>query len=133
MEKPEKSLVSAKAVAKKFQFFCDDKFFDESLSVLKIEHCLECPIFGEKSQEIFKNLSEKFPKHKFKLLQNESEVDGKKFEPRFGSFEISFAKDCRQTYHLLWSGINKGPPRREKFPQDFDELTRKIQKLLVTG
>lgn len=127
MEKP------AKPTAKKINFFCEEEFFDETLSVLKIEHCLECPIFGEKTQEIFKHLSGKFPKFQFKLLQNESELDGKKFEPRFGAFEISFAKNCRQAYHLLWSGIDKGPPRRDKFPQDLDELARKIQKFLVTG
>lgn len=133
LEKPVKSATSVKPSGKKFQFFCNDQLFDETLSVLKIEHCLECPIFSEKSHEIFKDLSGKFPRIKFKLLENESEIDGKKIEPRFGSFEISFAKNCRQTFHLLWSGIDKGPPRRDKFPENMEEIARKIQKLLVTG
>lgn len=115
------------------KFFCDDKNFDETLSVIKIEHCLECPIFMEKAIEIFKFVSEKFPRNKFKLLRNESEVDGSKIVPRFGAFEISFAKNCRMTYHLVWSGIKFGPPRRDKFPPDLEDLSRRIQKLLVTG
>lgn len=131
-----KSTKSKKAPNKKIvkpKFFCDEKLFDENLSVIKIEHCHECPIFNEKSTEFFKFICAKFPKNKFKLLLNESELDGTKLEPRFGAFELSFAKNCRLTYHLIWSGINRGPPRREKFPQDLEELSRKIQKLLVTG
>lgn len=129
--KPTKLNKKPRKVAKKPDFFCDDKFFDENLSVVKIEHCLECPIFTEKAQEIFKLLSTKFPRNKFKLLLNQSEVDGKKIVPQYGAFEVSFAKNCRQTYHLIWSGIEKGPPRREKFPTSFDELLNKVNKILA--
>lgn len=122
-----------KSSKKKKQFICDDKLFNENLSVIKIEHCLECPIFAEKAHEIFKILSEKFTRNKFHLLLNESEVDGAKIEPRDGAFEISFAKNCKQTYHVIWSGIGRGPPRREKFPANLDDLARQMQKILVTG
>lgn len=118
---------------KKKQFICDDKLFNENQSVIKIEHCLECPIFAEKALEIFKILSEKFTRNKFHLLLNESEVDGMKIEPRDGAFEISFAKNCKQTYHVIWSGVAKGPPRRDKFPANLDDLARQMQKILVTG
>lgn len=137
VEKPAARATSApkapKPQPRKFDFFCDDKFFDENLSVIKIEHCLECPIFNEKAHEVYRSITENFPKQKFKFLLNESEADGKKFSPRLGAFEISFAKNCRLTYHLIWSGIERGPPRREKFPGDIDSLVRQIRKLLVTG
>lgn len=133
MSRQDKSSVPVKPRAKppKKINFCDDQHFDENLSVIKIEHTLECPIFIEKAHEIFKYLNEKHPRNKFKLLVNE-ETDGTAIEPREGAFEMSFAKNCRLTNHLIWSGIDKGPPRREKFPPDLDELARKIQKILVT-
>lgn len=133
MSRQDKSSVPVKPRAKppkKFNF-CDDQHFDENLSVIKIEHTLECPVFNVKAHEIFKYLNEKHPRNKFKLLVNE-ETDGTVLEPREGAFEMSFAKNCRLKYHLIWSGIDKGPPRREKFPPDLDELARKIQKILVT-
>lgn len=135
MSNPDKSSVPEKSkTGKKIHFFCDDKFFDENLGVVKIEHCLECPVYAEKALEIYKLLTGKFPKYKFKLLLNESELDGKKIEPRSGAFEVSFAKNCRHTYHLIWSGLEKGPPRRDKFPpQEIEDLARKVQKILVTG
>lgn len=92
---------------------------------------MECPIFLEKAQETFKIVSEKFGRSKFKFLLNESETDGTKFEPRPGAFEIFFAKNCRLKYHFIWSGIDQGPPRRDKFPKDFDPIIRQIQKILV--
>ena len=120
-------------VKQKKRFFCEDKLFDKSLSVIKVEHCQECPVFGEKAFEVFKLVVEKFPQRQFKLLVNHSELNGEAIEPRFGAFEVWFARNCRETYHLLWSGLDKGPPRREKFPQDLDEIQRKVLKLLVTG
>lgn len=131
LKKPKVSKKKLKKPKKKLEFFCDDNLFDENLSVIKIEHCFECPIFAEKAQEIFKILSDRFPRNKFKLLMNVSEVDGKKFEPNYGAFEISFAKNCREVYHLIWSGIDKGPPRREKFPANLNELANKINKFLA--
>lgn len=116
MSKQDKSSVPVKPRAKppkKFNF-CDDQHFDENLSMIKIEHTLECPVFNEKAHEIFKYLT-----------VNE-EIDGTVIEPREGTFEMSFAKNCRLTSHPIWSGIDKGNP------PDLDELTRKIRKILVT-
>jgi len=47
--------------------------------------------------------------------------DGK---PKRGSFEIILVKDDDV---LLWSGVEKGPPRKLKFPvaADIIELTKK--------
>lgn len=118
---------------REIHFMCDDKSFDETVSVIKIECCLECPVFVEKAQEIFKILSEKFTRNKFHLLLNQSEVDGSRVKPRDGAFEISFAKNCRRAYHVIWTGIDKGPPRRDKFPPNLDDLERQMQKILVTG
>lgn len=131
-EKKPTKINKATPSSRKFQFFCDEKYFDKTLSVIKIEYCLECPIFNEKAREFYIILSEKFPRNKFHLLLNESEFDGNKIDPRLGAFEISFARNFRDNYHLIWSGIEKGPPRREKFPHDLDQLFRQIRKILVT-
>lgn len=131
MEKTKKSKKKSKAKAS-LPFFCGEELFDEDLSVIKIEHCVDCPIFAEKAEEIFKILCGNFPRNKFKLLLNKSGQDGKAIEPRFGAFEISFARNCKKTYHVIWSGIDKGPPRREKFPQNFDDLARQMRKIFVT-
>lgn len=113
--------------------FCDDKHFVETQGVLKFEYCYECPIFNKKAEEIFHFMKEHFPKQHFKFLCNESEIDGSKFEPRFGAFEIWFGKNCRMPLHLLWSGIDNGPPRRDKFPIAYDSMAKAIQKFIITG
>ena len=118
---------------KKTLHFCDDKNFTDTQGVLKFEHCHECPIFNQKAQEIINFMTDHFPKQNFKFLCNESELDGLKFEPRFGAFEIWFAKNCRMPMHLLWSGIEKGPPRRDKFPITYDSMAKAIQKFIITG
>lgn len=126
--------VSKKSKENKKTFnFCDDKYFSETQGVIKFEHCHECPIFYQKAEEIMKFMTEHFPKQNFKFLYNESELDGSKFEPRFGAFEIWFGKNCRMPMHLLWTGIEKGPPRRDKFPITYDSMAKAIQKFIITG
>jgi len=36
-------------------------------------------------------------------------------KPKRGSFEIVLLKDGKEV--LLWSGLSKGPPRKDKFPE----------------
>jgi len=49
--------------------------------------------------------------------------------PRKGSFELTLINsDGVET--LLWSGIKRGPPRREKFP-DPDSLMAELKKSLA--
>lgn len=100
--------------------FCDDEHFDEDLSVLYIEYSLDCPIFKEKAQEFYKELCEKLPDKNIKFIEN---------QPRKGSFEVRFARNCRLPAKDLWSGLNK-EPREEKFPQDMNEVLKTVKKIL---
>lgn len=43
-------------------------------------------------------------------------------KPKKGSFEITIVRDDG-TEAQVWSGVNKGPPRKLKFPSD-DELIK---------
>lgn len=52
--------------------------------------------------------------------------DGK---PKRGSFEIHVVRgdNLATEDNLIWSGINKGPPRKDKFPE-VDSLVDAINK-----
>jgi len=39
-------------------------------------------------------------------------------KPRRKSFEINLVTDASVDAVLLWSGLNRGPPRHDKFPED---------------
>jgi len=47
-------------------------------------------------------------------------------KPRKGSFDISLEKDGK--LEVLWSGLKKGPPRSDKFPEPFDDWISTIVK-----
>jgi len=51
--------------------------------------------------------------------------------PRKGSFELTVI-NSNGDETLLWSGIAKGPPRREKFP-DADSLLGDLKKFLSSS
>uniref|UniRef100_A0A182RR82 Selenoprotein H n=1 Tax=Anopheles funestus TaxID=62324 RepID=A0A182RR82_ANOFN len=61
--------------------------------------------------EVHSELCELAPDHSFQLVLNEN---GK---PRRGAFEVSIAKSMDDEKTLVWSGVSKGPPRKEKFPE----------------
>uniref|UniRef100_A0A182W905 Selenoprotein H n=1 Tax=Anopheles minimus TaxID=112268 RepID=A0A182W905_9DIPT len=63
-----------------------------------------------KAAEVHSELCELAPDSNLQLVLNE---DGK---PRRGAFEISIAKSMDGEKVLVWSGVSKGPPRKEKFP-----------------
>ena len=52
-----------------------------------------------------------------------NEVEGK---PKRGSFEITVTTSDGEEI-LVWSGIKKGPPRKEKFP-DAETLAAEVAK-----
>uniref|UniRef100_A0A182NAS7 Selenoprotein H n=1 Tax=Anopheles dirus TaxID=7168 RepID=A0A182NAS7_9DIPT len=65
-----------------------------------------------KAAEIHSELCGLAPEHNFQLVLNES---GK---PRRGAFEISVAKTKDDEKKVpVWSGLKKGPPRKDKFPE----------------
>lgn len=130
--KGKKVKIDKKKEAKKAPHFCDDDNFDENLKIIRIEHCIQCPVFAEKSLEVFEDLTKMLPNYSLKLMVNEH-FDG--ILPKYGSFEIYFAKNCREKYQLIWSGLHRGPPRREKFPDqsDYDNyILKTINAILKT-
>lgn len=100
--------------------FCDPENFDEDLKIVYVEYGLDCPIFKEKAQQFFTELTEKFPDEKFKLVEN---------RPRDGTFEIKLARNCRLPAHGIWSGSER-EPRDAKFPESYDEILKEVKKLL---
>uniref|UniRef100_A0A182PTD9 Selenoprotein H n=1 Tax=Anopheles epiroticus TaxID=199890 RepID=A0A182PTD9_9DIPT len=64
-----------------------------------------------KAAEVHSELCGLAPEHKLQLVLNEN---GK---PRRGAFEISIAKAKDGEKVLVWSGLPKGPPRKDKFPE----------------
>lgn len=90
-------------------------------------------MFKRKANEIFSELSKLIPQQNFELALNE---DGK---PKRGEIKDSFVRRpdfiCATYFHILgsfeifvvktgtnkkvqiWSGVAKGPPRKDKFPE----------------
>ena len=66
------------------------------------------------------------PQQKFEYQLNEQGP------PRRGAFEISVYKSQQKPSDasLIWTGIKRGPPRREKFPES-NALVTDIQKVLA--
>lgn len=102
-----------------------DEHFLKTRSVIYIEHTMECPIFAVKAEEFLKFLQTQIPERQFVLIRN----GYGKIQPRSGSFEIEFSQNARTSRHNIWSGIEMGPPRRDKFP-NFRNLMPAIQKVL---
>ncbi|CRK90370.1 CLUMA_CG003988, isoform A [Clunio marinus] len=67
-------------------------------------------MFKRRANEIFAELTVLIPDHNFELELNS---EGK---PKRGSFEIHIIKAGSDKKIEIWSGLNRGPPRKEKFP-----------------
>lgn len=58
-------------------------------------------------------------------------VLNKSGKPSRGSFEIYVQKDDDEEKKTqIWSGIKKGPPRKDKFPDVQKDLVPQIKKIL---
>lgn len=92
---------------------------------IAIEACKSWQVFKRQATQIFADLCGLIPDKTFALLLNEKGV------PRRGAFEISIVKDKSNMEDavLIWTGIKRGPPRREKFP-DPNILVADILKAL---
>jgi len=51
--------------------------------------------------------------------------------PRRGSFEITLVNDNNEE-EIIWSGIKRGPPRKEKFPTD-EEVAELAERFLSSS
>ncbi|XP_023165104.1 selenoprotein BthD [Drosophila hydei] len=102
-----------------------DEFFSKDRSIFHIEHTTECPIFQAKADECLTFFQQRIPEREFQLVRNKN---GKQ-APRDGAFEVKFSQNARTSEHMLWSGLTKGPPRRDKFPI-FENLVLDVQRIL---
>lgn len=108
-----------------------DEHFNPFVAIVYIEYDSKCFVYLQKVNEFKAELVEKYEKQKFEFVQNApSRMTGADNSPRYGSFEIEFAQNARLQTELLWSGIDRGPPRIEKFPRYFDQLWPVITKIL---
>ncbi len=62
------------------------------------------------------------------VKEMESELNPGEAKPKRGSFEITVERDDGEEV-LVWSGLKKGPPRKEKFP-DANALLKETLKRL---
>lgn len=88
-----------------------------------IHHCTSWSVFKKRANEIFTALSQSITDADFELVLND---EGK---AKRGSFEIYIEKqDGERTQ--VWSGITKGPPRKDKFPDVEKDLKAQVLKII---
>ncbi|KAH8252306.1 hypothetical protein KR038_004808 [Drosophila bunnanda] len=106
--------------------WASDEHFTKDRSMIYIEHTTECPIFQTKADECCTFLQHRIPERKFQLVKNRYG----RLIPRDGAFEIGFSQNARTSVHLIWSGLDRGPPRRDKFPADYEAIVPDVQRVL---
>lgn len=74
-----------------------------------VEHCRSWQVFKKRAVELCDQLKNHFENINFKFTFNAQGT------PRRGAFEITVKKSDGGE-HLVWTGLKKGPPRKEKFP-----------------
>jgi selT/selW/selH-like putative selenoprotein len=73
-----------------------------------VEHCRSWQVFKKRAIELCDQLKKHFPRIQFNISYNNG------ITPRRGAFELTVKKGGAD--HLIWTGLKKGPPRKEKFP-----------------
>lgn len=108
-----------------------DEHFKPLEPIVYVEMDKNCFVFKEQLDNFEQLMQAKFPQTKFHFLINTKHLVGEQ-GPRNGSFEIWFAQNARCKEELLWTGIDKGPPRRLKFSKnDYLDLWPNIKKILT--
>ena len=74
---------------------------------VSVEHCKSWSIFRRKALELSEALKREWPN--IEISYNDS-------TPRRGAFEFVLKKLDGSDF-VLWSGLKRGPPRKEKFPE----------------
>jgi len=87
---------------------------------VEVEHCKSWQVFGRRARESIAMLSDTAD-----LCAEDLETVINEEKPRRGAFEITVHFDDN-TQAKVWSGIEKGPPRKLKFP-DADELITSVR------
>lgn len=82
--------------------------------VISVDHCTSWSVFKRKANDIFAEIVKLIADKNFELALN---AGGK---PARGSFEIFVTKSGSEEKVQIWSGMKKGPPRKDKFPEPKD-------------
>lgn len=93
--------------------------------IITIEHCTSWSVFKRRANEIFTEICSLVSNNKNTFLLSLN-PNGK---PKRGSFEIYVTKGSEKK-HKIWSGADKGPPRKDKFP-DAQTLIDDVNKAIV--
>ena len=91
---------------------------------VRIIHCKSWQVFKKRAAEVISTLA----CSPYVNGDIESELNPSGSEIKRGSFEI-FVTDDNNKEELVWSGLKKGPPRKEKFPSA-EALFEKLQDIL---
>ena len=116
--------------------WADEEHFDRHRIMIHMEYCTNCKVFAEQAGIFYQELCIQFPESIFQLLTNSEKV--KKTETRIDGifkiepYEIMIAQNARSKWEPLWSGVQRGPPRREKFPApyEFEVIWKKVQQTI---
>lgn len=110
--------------------YASDQYFKPSEPIVYVEMDRQCFVFKEQLDVFETIMKSKFPQTIFHIVTNPTKIVGE-LGPRHGSFEIWFAQNGRCPEELLWSGVNKGPPRKLKFSNnEYEDLWPQIKKIL---
>jgi hypothetical protein len=71
-------------------------------------------VFKRKANDVFAEIAKSIADKNFELALN---AEGK---PARGSFEIFVTKAGSTKKTQVWTGLKKGPPRKDKFPEAKD-------------
>lgn len=108
-----------------------DGFFEPNVSLVIVEHDTECYVYSEQLAQFQAELFAAFPERSFRMLVNQrSRHIGAEAAPRTGSFEIRLAQNARCEPETVWSGLQRGPPRRLKFPRSNAQLWPQVRRIV---
>lgn len=107
-----------------------DEFFQPTVALVIVEHDTACFVYGEQLAQLHAELLATFPERTFRMLVNQRSRLGESAVPRAGSFEIWLAQNARCAPELLWSGVQRGPPRRLKFPRSNAQLWPQVRRIV---
>jgi len=88
-----------------------------------IEHCKSWRVFGRNADRVKAML--------LPFCTPSTAFSINKMAPRRGSFEIILVNENDED-KIIWSGIKRGPPRKEKFPSD-EEVVELAEKFLTSS
>lgn len=118
-----------KPPAVEFDYAADENFKPNE-PLVHLEYDRRCFVYREQAELFAAQLGAAFPERTFHVLANLASRVGE-LGPRDGSFEIWFAQNARCAAEQLWTGVQKGPPRRLKFPADYAELFPAAKRIMA--